>query len=234
MVKHFSITTVVFNKKSEEIKKKYLLKWAYKIHKNNLPYTDHQFLQKLIASFEMPLYVINSNANSITQTATITIKQLNSFEISISCSQYHFQIAQYFKSIFKDSMLLEIDKANFKITIKTKAHIQLLKNILSSREISNILVTFITHDLSFKQLHPENISSVEYLYREKLKKSYKLLSISDKSTSLEMKRNYRNMLKKYHPDIVYNQSDSLVQLYTKRFQVIQNAYAFLKEHHKIA
>lgn len=61
----------------------------------------------------------------------------------------------------------------------------------------------------------------------------KILSISNESTPSEMKQNYRNMLKKYHPDIVYNQNEELVKLYTRRFQIIQNAYDFVKEHHKV-
>jgi len=233
-VKHFSNATVIFNENSEEIKKKYLLRWAYKIHQKNLPHTKNIFFQRLMKSFELPLHVVTSNNKYITQVVIITIDQIGSFEVSVSLSQYQEKIVQYFKLIFKDAITRSIDKATFRITIRTKSNLSLLKNILSKKEILSIPVTFITHGLSFKRLYPDEAHSAEHIYGEKLKKSYKILSISDESSSMEVKKNYRNMLKKYHPDIVYNQSDTLVQLYTKRFQVIQSAYEFVKEHHRIA
>ncbi len=233
-VKHFSNSVVIFNETSEEIKKKYLLKWAYKIYEKNNSFKDGMFFQQLIASYYLPIHVITPNNHSLSKMATITIDQINSYEISVSCNQYQERITQYFKLIFKDSMALSSKKSTFIITIKTKAHLSLLKSILSRREILNIPITFIAHGLSFKRMHPEDTYTAEYLYKEKLQKSYMILSISDESTAMEMKKNYRNMLKKYHPDIVYNQNDDLVKLYTRRFQVIQNAYEFVKEHRKIA
>lgn len=237
-VKYFSDSVVIFNEGSEEIKKKYLLKWAYKIYEKSLPYTNELFLKRLIASYSLPIQVITSNNNSmnhsLTQMATITIDQISSHEICVSCSQHQEKLTQYFKLIFKDVMVQNSQKSTFNITIATKAHLGILKNILSRKEIMNIPITFVAHGLSFKRMHPEDTYSAEYLYKEKLQKSYIILSISDTSTAGEMKKNYRNMLKKYHPDTVYNQNDDVVQLYTRRFQVIQNAYEFVKEHHKIA
>ncbi len=232
-VKHFSNSVVILNESNEEIKKKYLLKWAYKIYEKNLPYTDIMFFQRLIASYMLPIQVITSN-NSVSQMATITIDQISSYEISVTCNQHQERLTQYFKLIFKDSMTLGNQKSTFRITITTKAHLSLLKSILSRKEILSIPITFKAHGLNFKRMHPEDTYSAEYLYKEKLQKSYTILSISDESTAMEMKKNYRNMLKKYHPDIVYNQNDDLVKLYTRRFQVIQNAYEFVKEHRKIA
>jgi hypothetical protein len=145
-VKHFSNSVVIYNENSEEIKKKYLLKWAYKIYEKSLSHNSGAFLQQLIASHSLPIYVVTSKYSH------------------------------------------------------------------------------------FGRVNTEDKPCVESLYEKKLQKSYIILSISDKSTDGEMKKNYRNMLKKHHPDIVYNQNEDLVKLYTRRFQVIQNAYEFVREH----
>ncbi|MFA6137172.1 MAG: J domain-containing protein [Sulfurimonas sp.] len=233
-VKHFSSSVVILNESSEEIKKKYLLKWVYKIYEKNLPCPDSMFFQRLITSYMLPIQVITSNNNSVSQMATITIDQISTYEISVTCNQHQERLTQYFRLIFKDSMTVGSQKSTFRITIATKAHLSLLKSILSRKEILNIPITFKAHGLNFKRMHPEDTYTAEYLYKEKLQKSYTILSISDESTAMEMKKNYRDMLKKYHPDIVYNQNDDLVKLYTRRFQVIQNAYEFVKEHRKTA
>lgn len=233
-VKYFSNCVVVSNENSEEIKKKYLLKWAYKIYEKNLPQKDSRFLQLLIASFSLPIHIVTPSNSSVVSLTTITIGQISKNEVSVSVNQYQDKITQYFKLIFKDSMIATDDKSTFNIVIKTKAHLSLLKSILAKREILNISIAFVTHDLSFKRLHPEDTNSAEYIYREKLKKSHIILSISDDSSESEIKKNYKNMLKKYHPDLVYSKDDDLVKLYTRRFQVIQHAYEIVRKHHKIA
>lgn len=233
-VKYFSNCVVISNEKSEEVKKKYLLKWAYKIHEKNLSYQESNFFQLLIASYALPLYIITPPSNAVVQLATITIDQINKNEISVSSSQYQDKIAQYFKLVFKDSIILFDNRSTFNILIKTKAHLALLKGILKKKEILNISIVFVTQGLNFKRLHPQDTNSAEYLYREKLQKSHTILSISDDSTMSEIKKNYRNMLKKYHPDIVYNKGEDLIKLYTRRFQVIQHAYEIVRKHHKIA
>jgi len=233
-VKYFSNCVVISNEKSEEVKKKYLLKWAYKIYEKNLPYKESKFFQLLIASYALPIYVITPPSNSVVQLATITIDQISKNEISISSNQYQDKIAQYFKLVFKDSIIFSSKKSTFNLIIKTKAHLALLKSILKKKEILNISIIFVTHGLSFKRLHPQDTNLAQYLYEEKLQKSHMILSTSDDSTESEIKKNYRNMLKKYHPDIVYNKGEDLVKLYTRRFQVIQHAYEIVRKHHKIA
>jgi molecular chaperone DnaJ len=47
-----------------------------------------------------------------------------------------------------------------------------------------------------------------------------------------VKQNYRKLAKMYHPDRVHNKNKTIVELYTKRFQEIQNAYASLKQRLK--
>ena len=233
-IKHFSNKSVLRSEIGEEIKRKYLLNWAFKIHKKALPLTSPAFLTKLLASYEMPIHIItSSHAKAVAQTALVTIKQTDTLEVLVSCSQFHEMISKYFKFMFKNFMTQGSQRGNFNIKITTKASLLLLKSILFKKEIVNIPITFITHGLNFKRLAQEDTSSAQYIYKEKLRKSYKLLSISDDSTPSEMKKNYRNMLKKYHPDCVYNQSEDVVKLYTRRFQVIQNAYDFVKEHHSL-
>ena len=103
--------------------------------------------------------------------------------------------------------------------------------LIVSKKISNILVKFVTNGLNFQRLEPED-NLDEIAYKEKIKKSYKVLSITINSTKKEIKNNYKKMLRKYHPDRVYCENDEIVALYTRRFQVIQEAYALIKQHHK--
>jgi len=231
-IKHFSNMSVILYESGEEIKKKYLLNWAFKIHKKAFPLTSPTFLNQLIASHEMPIHIITSNNTQVAQQTRVTIEKINTLEILVSFSHYHEKIFKYFQFIFKDAIRLSPKKTSFTLKITTKAAFLLLKNILSNKKIVSIPIHFITYGLSFKRSYQEDTALAEHMYEEKLKKSYKLLNICDTSTPSQMKKNYLYMLKKYHPDTVYHQNNEVIKLYTNRFQVIQNAYDFVKEHRR--
>jgi len=71
-------------------------------------------------------------------------------------------------------------------------------------------------------------------FETKLEKSYKVLNITSKSTNKEIKNSYKKMLRKFHPDNVHNTNEKTVDLYTKRFQVIQEAYQLVKKDLEVA
>lgn len=233
-VRYYSNATIVHSTADELIRKQYILKWAYKIYLKSLMHANNLDFGQLSASLHLPIYVISTKNKAIAQVATITVDHITSNALSITCNQHHSEIIPYLKTLLKDSVIHTTLGRGLKIRIKTKNDLLLLKNLLSHKKISNILVNFVTHGLDFNRLYSENSYSEELIYKEKLKKSYMVLSITDNSTKMEIKNNYKKMLRKYHPDRVYNENSDIVQLYTRRFQVIQEAYELIQEHHKVA
>lgn len=232
-VRYLTNTTIIHSTDEESVKKNYLLNWAYKIYFNMQKSSNHLSFKELTDSMHLPIYILSTNNKAIVKTATITIDHAIANELSVICNQYHSLIIPYLKIMLKQSLVEVTDTRTLKIIIKTKSDLLLLKNLLSYKKISNISVTFVTHGLNFNRLYSEN-NSEEALYKEKLKKSYRVLNITDNSTNVEIKNNYKRMLRKYHPDRVYNADNDLVKLYTRRFQVIQEAYQLIQEHHKVA
>lgn len=233
-VKYYSNITVVSGDIKESIKIRYLLRWAYKIYYKNPNHLNAINFKKLSDSIHLPIHILSMDHKHISNILTMTIEHICSNELSVTSNQYNSQVIRYFKNIFKDSMMRSVHRRTFKLSIHTKNDLLHLQQILSSKIISNTRVSFITHGLNFNRLAKEGTNKEELEYEEKLKKSYKVLSINDNSTSKEIKNNYKKMLKKYHPDRVYSEDNDLVQLYTKRFQVIQEAYELVQEHHSVA
>jgi hypothetical protein len=233
-VKHYSNMTVVKGSKEESVKLRYILKWAYKIYMKSPNRSDDINFKKLSDAIERPIYILSENSNHISQTLTMTVEHLGDNLLSISSNQYNSQVIKYFKSIFKDSMSRSSERRIFTITIHTKKDLLTLQKILSAKSICNTRVSFITQSLNFKKLNKDRFEEEENAFKEKLQKCYKVLSIDQNSSLDEIKKNYRQMLKKYHPDRVYSQDNETVELYTRRFQVIQKAYELVQEHHKVA
>jgi hypothetical protein len=233
-VKHLSNMTVVLDAKDELIRKRYLLKWAYKIfckspqHKNTLTF------KQLNAQLSRPIHVVRTSNKFVEKTIRISVNHISKKnELRIRCNEHNPIIINSFEKLFKNSIAFSIDKRVFKIKITTKYDLAILKSILSRKKISGVSVVFITHGLNFSKLYSQDVDLEEKAYERKLEKSYKVLGIAHNSTSKEIKDSYKKMLRKYHPDKVCHEGAETMELYTKRFQVIQEAYQMIKENLKL-
>ena len=230
-VYYYTNHTIIFQGQDELIRKKYLLNWAYKIFYKNSDSSNTLVFEQLRNNLDLPIHIISTNSKSIEKTITINVDHINTDnELRIRCSEYHPVIINAFEKVFKDSIAFDIERKSFRIKIKTKNDLIILKNILSRKKIAGVSVVFITNGLNFSKLRAKEVISEEQAYKNKLQKSYKLLSVTEHSSSKQIKDNYRKMLRQYHPDRVYNQDVDTINLYTRRFQVIQEAYGLIKEH----
>lgn len=227
---------IISHSKKEIIKRRYLLRWAFKLYqKNSLQYLSYKLL---LRSDDLPIQIIIQNDKkttkqfSLKKSIRITVEQITANELSVNVSEYNQQVINYFKHYFKNAMVLNVNKYTFMLTITKDSEIALLKRIFSRREILGISIKFVTVGLNYKQMH--EYKNEELKYQEKFQKACKILNLSGKLESHEIKSNYKSMLRKYHPDKVHNESQDTINLYTKRFQIVQEAYRFIKEHQQIA
>jgi hypothetical protein len=233
-VKYLSNLTVISNTQDELVRKRYLLKWAYKIFYKTNEYNGSLSFKQLNKNLSLPIHIINTDHKSIEKTIRITIDHINTNnELKIRCNEYNPMIIDSFEKLFKNSITFSIEKRIFKIKITTKYELAILKSVLSRKKISGVSVVFITHNLNFSRFHAHEIISEEEIHKQKLAKSYKVLGITKNSSSKEIKDNYRKMLRQYHPDKVSSKGAETINLYTKRFQVIQEAYHLVKESLKV-
>ncbi len=61
---------------------------------------------------------------------------------------------------------------------------------------------------------------------------YNTLELSYGAKYEDVKGGYRRLAKMYHPDRVMHKNETIVNLYTKKFQEIHNSYQFLKDYLK--
>ena len=75
----------------------------------------------------------------------------------------------------------------------------------------------------------EDIASIKAMFVKDTESAYKILEIDPKATDIEVKKAYRKMAVKYHPDKVAHLGDSLQNSAKEKFQKVQKAYEDIKE-----
>ena len=63
--------------------------------------------------------------------------------------------------------------------------------------------------------------------------AYKILGVSPTVTKSQLKKIYRTLAKKYHPDKFHGQSEEVIQQAEDKFQEILEAYEIILEYKKI-
>ena len=61
---------------------------------------------------------------------------------------------------------------------------------------------------------------------------YKILEISKSSSDEEVKKAYRKMAKKYHPDKLQNVSDDIIKMAQEKFNKVNQAYERIMKSRK--
>lgn len=75
----------------------------------------------------------------------------------------------------------------------------------------------------------DDISSIKAMFVKDAKSAYKILEIDASATDDEVKKAYRKMAVKYHPDKVAHLGDELESQAKEKFQQVQKAYEDIKK-----
>lgn len=144
-----------------------------------------------------------------------------------------FRLALEYKMKFNLSELECIQKIYSLLNIVyvdgeiTKDEIQIITKIADGFSINHRILQQIidSFDTSFAN-HQENTSS-----QNNKKSPYEILGVSKDTSFSEIKKAYRELVKKYHPDILTGKGadDEAVQVGTKKLQEINEAYESLKK-----
>ena len=71
------------------------------------------------------------------------------------------------------------------------------------------------------------------MFYNEVNAAYKILEIDKTATDNEVKKAYRKMAKKYHPDKLLNLGEEHVEVARRKFQKVQEAYEKIRKERKI-
>jgi DnaJ like chaperone protein len=78
-------------------------------------------------------------------------------------------------------------------------------------------------------IRPSELDSIKAMFIKSTDNAYKILEITVSATDAEVKKAYRNMAKKYHPDKLQSKDPALIKGAQEKFQEVQKAYELIQK-----
>jgi DnaJ like chaperone protein len=82
-------------------------------------------------------------------------------------------------------------------------------------------------------IRPHDLESIKAMFIKATDSAYKILDITQTATNEEVKKAYRAMAKKYHPDKLQSKDPALVKGAQEKFQKVQEAYETIQKERGI-
>ena len=78
-------------------------------------------------------------------------------------------------------------------------------------------------------IRPSDMESIKAMFVKATDSAYKILEISSSVTDAEVKKAFRTMAKKYHPDKLQSKDPALIKGAQEKFQKVQEAYEAIQK-----
>jgi len=96
--------------------------------------------------------------------------------------------------------------------------------VVSTPELK--LITEISHNIGITD---SDFQSIKAMFVPETDKFYKILEVSPTATNEEIKKAYRNMALKFHPDKVQHLGDDIRKVAEEKFKLVNEAYEMIKK-----
>lgn len=224
-------------------RKKFLIELA-KLYEKETALSYEQLLKNFLRYKSKPIKIEFKQKIIIRSDLEIHLDAISHKEVKIIIQEANPWIITYFYSQF-DKFITESDdrkvflnaseersKSRLDRVLKKKSFLFYNITFIFSKNFLTILFNEFTKRKGWGYNRENSFNSKNYNQDSKLLRHYGILELQYNSNFTDVKANYRKLAKMYHPDRVHQKNETIIKLYTKKFQDIQNSYHFLKDYFK--
>lgn len=143
------------------------------------------------------------------------------------------QTFKLFNGIMKKKVATTTICAQIREHMDHDARLQLIHFLFgiskSDGEVHNTEVEEIRKIAGYLYISEGNFLSIKAMFYDTAKSAYQILEISESATNDEVKKAYRKMVKKHHPDKLQHLGEEHVKVAQEKFRKIQKAYEIIQE-----
>ena len=162
------------------------------------------------------------------------IKQFFVSQIGINDTK---KLMQIFKKILEQDIPLKEVCLQIKSRMDEPSRLQVIHILFglskSDGEIHPNEVNIIKDISGMLGISSLDYKSIEGMYKENLESAFDVLGINKESTNIEIKKAYRKMANKYHPDKIAHLGSEFKEIAQDKFKSVSEAYARIKKDRNI-
>lgn len=159
------------------------------------------------------------------------VKQFLAHQFGQQFVQQHLQVLKH----FLDSPSIPIEQicSDISMRMSVETRIQLLHYLFGIAQadgsVSDIEIRHLEQIASFMRVPPLDFKSVQGMSKKNLDGDYETLGVDATASDEEIKKAYRKMAVRYHPDKVASMGEEFQKGAKEKFQKIQEAYENIKK-----
>ena len=143
------------------------------------------------------------------------------------------EIFRIYNADFKTSGVTAMEIGQFLVTrTRYEARLQMLDFLFriakADGKVSPIEVDKLLEIAGYMRIGGPDFNSIKAMFVAQTDSAYTILEVSKSSTDAEIKKAYRDLVKKHHPDRVRNLGPAAEKAAKEKFQRIQQAYEAIK------
>jgi DnaJ-domain-containing protein 1 len=233
---------IFFDENLLKERKEFLLKLA-KYYSLKTEMYFEQLLKHLLMYKKKPIKIEFKQKQIVRSDVDVYLDAISHKDVKILLREPNPWITSFFSSQL-DKFIVEFDERRLFLNTTEERAKTRLDRVLKKKDIiffnikydysKNFLTILFTDPKKerrkFGQNRKKSFNSENYHQDRVLLHHYGILELAYGATLKDVKNNYRRLAKMYHPDRVHHKNETIVELYTKKFQDIQTSYHFLKEH----
>jgi DnaJ like chaperone protein len=162
------------------------------------------------------------------------IKQFFVSQIGINDTK---KLMQIFKKILEQDIPLKEVCLQIKSRMDEPSRLQVIHILFglskSDGEIHPNEVNIIKDISGMLGISSLDYKSIEGMYKDNLESAFNVLGINKESTNIEIKKAYRKMANKYHPDKIAHLGNEFKEIAHDKFKSVSEAYARIKKDRNI-
>ncbi|MDD3568831.1 MAG: TerB family tellurite resistance protein [Bacteroidales bacterium] len=209
-------------------------------------------LGSLLESSEQTVYTGQTSRNSFLVSLIVLVAEVMRADGKVVRAELEF-VKQYFlknfgESASKEALMLLRDILKKEVPLKDVCHqvrdnmdypsrLQLIHLLFGISNADGMLhpseINVITNIASWIGISSADFESIKSMFFDSLESCYKVLEVSPSATNEEIKKAYRNMALKYHPDKVGYLGEDIRRTAEEKFQKVNEAYEKIKKERGI-
>jgi len=202
------------------------LYWSYQQMHGKDP---HDLREEIESKPQRPIKIKWIEKANIIINIPMSIEVINKIYVKFTLKQENATtyMHNFLRAYFRTHIIsLAGDRDHYLIKVDNEAVKEKLLALLKRTRIMQYHVSFIYNRQHISQLLASNnyFDPQKESEQTKIDKAYKLLNVSPNEELSEIKKRFKKLLHKYHPDKVFNQGQEVIDKYTMTFQSIQSAF----------